>query len=74
MLTLHVRPQSLRREELPTTSTARHAPATPATQSHARAIIDATIRILASYPRLSEADIAGGYPLVITINPRHIMH
>ena len=70
MLTLHVR-----RSKPTPVSASRHSPASRSfAQTPARAVIDAAIHLLAAYPRLSEADIARGYPRVINITPRRAMH
>lgn len=88
MLTLHVRHSATHRETHSATrapSTAQRATSQRAisqrataqhlfVQTQSSAVINAAIRLLSSYPMLSEADIARGYPLVININPRRAMH
>ena len=70
MLTLHVRHSATRAPSTAPRATAQLSFA----QTQSRAVVDAAIHLLTSYPMLSEADIARGYPLVIHINPRRAMH
>ena len=69
MLTFHVRRRTTR-----SPSTELCAAQDRLTQTPNSAVVKAAILLLSSYPRLSESDIARGYPLVVNRNPRRAMH